>query len=64
VRTIRTAGSDRELSLFDALNLASCAAKRAVLSAGSPDKRFNREYFSAQLWADLASKYNLSKSYP
>lgn len=60
---VRSVERERELGLFDALNLANCAANRAVLNAGSRDERFRREYFSALLWADIASDFNIRKRY-
>lgn len=55
---------DRWLSLFDTINLAQCAAKRAELSAGSADGRFKREYWTAHAWANLANNYRLCWSRP
>jgi len=48
---------DRELSLFDVINLAQCAAKRAEQSAGLPGERFSREYWCAQMWGSLSKNY-------
>lgn len=50
---------DRDLSLFDVINLAQCAKQRAELAAGKPDDRFSNEYWCAQMWASQAKSYRL-----
>lgn len=50
---------DRELSLFDVINLAQCAVKRAEQSAGQLGGRFADEYWTAQMWASEAQEYRV-----
>jgi hypothetical protein len=45
------------LQLFDRINLAACAAKRAQINVSNVD-RFTDEYMSARLW----TKYKCSIS--
>ncbi len=52
-----------ELSLFDVLNLAHCAAKRANMAACEPGNRFTREYDSALAWTVAASAYDMKFHY-
>lgn len=47
-----------ELSLFDCINLAKCAAERAKHSAGIDSQKFAAEYDSVRMWADFAADYS------
>lgn len=48
--------TDEELSLFDMINLAQCAARRAQehLMTDTVNDRFSAEYFSVRCWTDKA----------
>jgi hypothetical protein len=46
-----------ELTLFDCLNLAHCAAARGRQVAGLPGDRFKGEYKTAQCWTAFADDY-------
>lgn len=48
----------QELSLFDCINLANCAAERAKQFAGIDSQQFCAEYDSAKLWAVAAADYS------
>lgn len=48
-----------DLTMFDCLNIANCAAKRAKDVAGLSNERFLSEYYSSQLWVRKASEYIL-----
>lgn len=49
--------TQQDLSLFDCLNLAHCAAARGKLVAGLPGDRFKGEYKAAQCWTAFAGDY-------
>lgn len=46
-----------QLSMFDCLNIAQCAANRAKQWAGVDSQQFGANYDTARLWADFAADY-------
>lgn len=49
--------TDQDLSLFDWLNIALCAQRRAESAAGQGGKAFYREYQTVKALTRKAAKY-------
>ncbi|MEB3208940.1 MAG: hypothetical protein VKK63_08490 [Synechococcus sp.] len=49
--------TNNDLSLFDCINLANCAAERAKQFAGIDSRQFGDNYEAAKLWANAAADY-------